>query len=88
MISSTVTITTTAAKILSAVPANRTVYLHVTGNGVVYLGSSTVSSTNGLLTEKAAVPLALEVPANEEVWAVVATGTEDLRILRPSHDGS
>ena len=53
------------------------------GTGVVYLGGSDVTSANGLLTEKAAVPLELVIPSQEELWAVTATGTEDLRILTP-----
>jgi hypothetical protein len=83
MISTTTTITTTAQKILSKSNSYRTVYLHVIGTGVIYLGGSDVSSTNGLLTEKGAVPLELVIPAQEELWAVVGTGTENLRILTP-----
>lgn len=83
MISTAVTITTTATRILTKSNSYRTIYLHVTGNGVVYLGGADVSSANGLLTEKNAVPIELQIPAQEELWAVVATGTESLRILKP-----
>ena len=83
MISSATTITTTAQKILSKSNSYRTIYIHVVGAGTVYLGDSTVTSTNGLLTEKNAVPLALEIPAQEELWAVTASGTESLRLLIP-----
>ena len=83
MISTTTTINTTAQKILSKSNSYRTVYIHVTGAGTVYLGGSDVSSANGLLTEKNAVPLQLVIPSQEELWAVTATGTEDLRILTP-----
>ena len=83
MISTATTINTTAQKILSKSNSYRTVYFHVTGNGVVYLGGSDVTSTNGLLTEKNAVPLELVIPAQEELWAVTASGTESLRILTP-----
>ena len=84
MISSAKTITTTASKIMTESTAVRTIYIHVTGAGTVYLGDSTVTSSNGFLTEKNAVPLALELPANEELWAVTGTGTESLRLLIPS----
>jgi hypothetical protein len=57
------------------------VWLHVLGNGVVYVGGSDVTSSNGLLTEKAAAPQALTIPSGEELWAVVDTSTEELRIL-------
>ena len=83
MNSTATTINTTAQKILSKSNSYRTVYIHVTGAGTVYLGGSDVSSANGLLTEKNAVPLQLVIPSQEELWAVTATGTEDLRILTP-----
>ena len=83
MISTATTINTTAQKILSKSNSYRTVYFHVTGAGTVYLGGSDVTSTNGLLTEKNAVPLQLVIPAQEELWAVTASGTESLRILTP-----
>ena len=77
------TVTTTASKVIAAEPLTRMVWLHVLGNGVVYLGGSDVSSTNGLLTEKAAAPQPLTIPTNEELWAVVApaTSNEELRVL-------
>ena len=62
----------------------RTIYIHVIGAGTVYLGDATVTSDNGLLTEKNAVPLELILPAHEELWAVTDTGTESLRLLIPS----
>jgi hypothetical protein len=83
MISSAITVTTTAQRILAKSNSFRTVYIHVQGGGTVYLGGPTVSSTNGLLTEKHAVPLALDIPAQEELWAVTASGTESLRLLLP-----
>lgn len=83
MISTATTINTTAQKILSKSNSYRTVYIHVTGAGTVYLGGSDVSSANGLMTEKNAVPLELVIPSQEELWAVTASGTESLRILSP-----
>lgn len=83
MRSVTKAVTTTASKVIDAESVNRQVYIHVTGNGIVYLGNSGVTSTNGFMTEKNAIPFVFNVPANETVWAVVATGTEDLRILLP-----
>lgn len=88
MISSAVTVGTTAVKIMSKVPSFRNVYLHVEGNGTVYLGAETVTSTTGLPTQKHTTPIEIKVPANEELWAITASGTETLHILRPSNDGS
>jgi hypothetical protein len=84
MISTTTTVTTTASRVLTKSNAWRTVYIHVIGAGTVYLGGPDVTSTNGLLTEKNAVPFQLEIPAQEELWAVTASGTENLRILKPA----
>lgn len=84
MVSSSHTVTTTASKVVDAAGAWRTIYLHVTGNGVVYIGGSNVTSANGLLTEKNAIPFQFILPANETLWAVTASGTEDLRIMEPT----
>jgi hypothetical protein len=83
MISTATTVTTTAQRILAKSNSYRTIYIHVQGAGTVYLGGSNVTSTNGMVTEKHAVPLMLEIPAQEELWAVTASGTESLRLLLP-----
>lgn len=83
MISNTVTVTTTAALVVASSQSWRTIYIHVIGTGVVYLGGSDITTANGLLTEKNAVPLVLEIPAGEELWALTDTGTENLRIMKP-----
>ena len=83
MISRSVTVTTTRAQVFAASPNWRTIYLHVTGNGIVYLGGSDVTSSNGFLTEKNAVPFVFTLPAGETLYAVTASGTEDLRIMEP-----
>jgi len=83
MISNTTTVTTTAALAVASSQSWRTIYIHVLGAGTVYLGGSDVTSSNGLLTEKNAVPLMVEIPAGEELWAVTGSGTENLRIMKP-----
>ena len=75
------TITTTPQAIAPKRNNYRAIYMHISGNGVVYLGGLDVTSTEGTATEKNAVPFELYVPAGETVYAVVATGTEDLRVL-------
>ena len=79
-------VTATASLVIAADNIHRTCYIHVMGNGTVYLGGDDVTSSNGLLTEKHAVPLELVVPQNQTVWAVTASGTENLRILTPDVD--
>ena len=79
-------VTATASLVIAADDLQRTCYIHVIGAGAVYLGGNDVTSTNGLPTEKHAAPLELIVPQNETVWAVTASGTENLRILTPDVD--
>jgi hypothetical protein len=87
MISSAFTITTTRQQIVAAAPSSRWIYIHMTGNAVVYLGGDNVTTTNGMPTEKGAVPFEFFLPSNETLWAVCAT-TENLRLMRPSADGN
>ena len=82
MKSSTHTITTTASRVVTANAGAQRVYIHVTGNGTVYLGGSDVDSTNGMLTQKNAVPIELFISRGNELWAVTGTGTETLKILQ------
>jgi len=80
------TVTTTPSIVVAADDKNREILLHVIGTGTVYLGGSDVTTTTAFLTEKNGVPLSLTVPFNETVWAVVGTGTENVRILTPDVD--
>jgi len=84
MISQAFSITTTASKIVSASVNARQVSLHVIGAGTVYLGGSNVTSANGMLTEKNAVPFTFTLPANNELWAV-STAPEEVRVMLPSN---
>ena len=81
------TITSTRSLVIAKDDVTRTVYLHVIGNGTVYIGGSDVTTSNGMLTEKHAVPFQFILPNNEELYAVAPNGTtEQLRILTPSTD--
>jgi hypothetical protein len=73
-------------KIVEADNINRTIYLHTLGAGTVYIGGVDVTSSNGMLTEKNAVPFEFFLPAGEDLWAVTASGTENVRVLTPSQD--
>lgn len=87
MKSSTHSVTSTASRIIDKDNINRTIYLHVVGNGTVYLGGANVATTNGMLTEKHAIPFEMFLPVGEELWAVTSNGvTEELRILLPDVD--
>ena len=73
-------------KIVAADNINREIYVHAIGAGVVYIGGADVTSANGMLTEKNAVPFAMHLPANEELYAITASGTEEVRVMTPSED--
>ena len=81
MKSSKYTVTTTAQIVVPAKNYNREIYTHVIGNGIVYLGGSDVTIANGTSTEKHTTPAAFFVPAGETIYAIVGSGTEDLRVL-------
>jgi len=79
------TITTTAQRLVASSVNQREISLHVIGAGTVYIGGSNVTSTNGMLTEKNAVPFTFILPANNELWAVTASGTENVRLMTPAN---
>lgn len=81
MKSTAYTIGTTPVKIVAASILNQRVYIHITGNGAVYVGGSDVTTTNGVQTEKHTTPIEFLIPAGEELWAVAAE-TQNLRILQ------
>ena len=86
MKSQSYSVSTTRVKIVSADNINRTVYLHCIGTGAVYIGGNDVTAANGMLTEKNAVPFEMFLPLGEELYAITATGTEEVRVLTPSQD--
>jgi len=88
MISTNYTVNATAQLILTSSPSARTVYLHVEGNGIVYLGNSTVTTTTGTPLAKHTSPVAFFIPPHETLYAVNGEGGEDLRVLRPSKDAN
>ncbi len=85
MISTSVTVGTTAVRLVATSVNARQISLHVIGNGIVYIGGSTVTAAQGMATEKHAVPFTFTLPANNELWAVTASGTNDVRLMVPAN---
>jgi len=81
MKSASVTVTTSPTLLVEKDETNRYVYLHVIGNSIVYLGGSDVSTSNGLATQKHTTPLEMFLPINERLYGIVASSTEDIRVL-------
>ena len=73
---------TTAVRLLTASVSNQQISVHPQGNGAVYLGDSTVTISTGMLTEKGAIPFTFTLPANNDLWAIVGSGTVDVRVMK------
>ena len=74
-------VTTTAVKVRAANAEQATIYLRPSANDV-YVGGSDVTTSNGLKLTNAAIQ-EMVIPNQEELWAVVATGTHDLVVIEP-----
>jgi len=81
MKSASVTVTTEPTLLIAKNETNRYVYLHVVGNATVFIGGSDVLTSNGLNTEKHTTPLEMFLPINEQLYGIVASATEDVRVL-------
>lgn len=82
---STQTSVTTAATLLVASDnVNRQIYIHSISNTAIYLGGSTVTTSTGFLLEKDDGYLAVTIPMNETLYAIVSTGTETVTVLLPN----
>ena len=80
MISTSTSITTTRAKVVSAaVNETRTFNIQPAGNDC-FIGGSDVTTTNGFKVANGA-SIVVVIPPNEELWAVVATGTHTFMTL-------
>lgn len=86
MLSTSITVTTTPTLIVPADDTHREVYLHVTGNGTVYIGGPTVSTSTGTATQKHTTPIAITIPQKQTLYAIIESGTEDIRVLTPDVD--
>ena len=80
MISTRTTVSTTAVKIVSAaINEPRTVVLRPDGNDV-HVGGSDVTTTSGIKIDNN-TNFTIEIPPNEELWAVTSSGTHAAIVL-------
>ena len=76
------TVTTTATKVLDADNLNREVFLQIIGNSTVYLGDDNqVTASNGFPIVKHTSAIRGVLGVGQELWAIVASGTESLRVF-------
>lgn len=87
MKSTNTTVTSTATLLIAADNQNRTIYLHNNTNETLYVGNSTVTTTNGMIITKHSAPITVFVPSNETLFGIAeAAKTIDVRILKPDID--
>jgi hypothetical protein len=82
MISATITVATTPTLLMAGATGTRTLYLHVIGNTIVYLGGATVTTDAGTAVEKHTSPFAVTLRDGDTLYGIVQSGTADVRVLR------
>jgi hypothetical protein len=80
MKSASFSVGTEAVQIVASSVSAQDVYVHVEGNGTVYVGGATVTTATGVPTEKHTTPINFFLPRGNELWAIAAT-TQDVRVM-------
>ena len=75
-----IAVTSTASKIVTADADGCRVVLHTIGNTDVFIGTSAVTTSTGLLIDKDAAMVEIRLRPGDELWAVTAT-TETLTYM-------
>lgn len=83
MRSAQVSVGTSATLLVDVDSTYREIRLHAVSNSAVYLGASDVTTTTGFLLEKDDGAAVINLPPNEKLYGVVASGTETVTILLP-----
>lgn len=82
-----VTVTDTAVLLSSADPSNRPVWIQIIGNNTVYLGDSTVTSSNGFPVVKHSAPIQGSLGPGQALYGICSSGqTEEVRIFTVPED--
>jgi hypothetical protein len=77
------TVSSTPVKIVATNEVIRNVWINCKSNDDFYIGpTNTVSATTGFFVAKTAVDFKVELDANDELWAVVATGTHTITVMQ------
>jgi hypothetical protein len=78
--SAQVSVNSTATVIVPATAFDQSVYLHNSSGGIVYLGGSNVSTTNGYKLDNGE-KLSIMVGDHEALYGVTASGTNVVGVL-------
>jgi len=83
-----VTVGTTPTLIVESDDQNRNIYLQIVNSATIYVGDSTVTTSNGMPLEKHSAPHTFFLPLRQRMYGVVTAqvGTADLRIMTPDVD--
>ena len=77
------TVATEAVKVVDANDVSRRVNIHCIGNNPVYLGpTSEVTTSNGFYLDKNAAVFQIELDADDELWAISATGSQTVTVMQ------
>lgn len=78
-------VSTTPVKVVATNEVIRNVWINCKNNEDFYIGSTnTVSTTTGFFVAKTAADFQIELDANDEIWAVMATGTHTITVMQVS----
>lgn len=83
MIGSQTTVTTSPTLLIDSDSTHRNILVHAVGNGIVYLGSSAVTTSTGFYIDKAAGAIPVMLPPNEKIYAITTSGTQLVTVLTP-----
>jgi len=82
LLNSTITVGTTATLIATGLTGPSWVYMHApTGGNTVYLGTSAVTTANGLELPKGQLH-EVWLAETDKLYAIVATGTQPLMVMQ------
>ena len=84
MISSTVTVTTTATELVASTP-NATRYIWLEPTTKIHIGGANVTTSTGL-TVDANSQIQIVLPPLNSLWGIADTGSHSVIVLQPSGD--
>ncbi len=84
--SAQVSVGTTATLLVTADTDGCQLYLHNKGGTVTYLGSDAVTSSTGMGIDSGAGVVHITLPANAKLYAITASGTQTVQILKVGND--
>lgn len=88
MKSTVVIVGTTPTIVVNPDDQNRYIYVQIVTSATIYIGDSTVTTSNGLPLEKHTSPHEFFLPLKQTMYAVVTSqvGTANLRVMTPDVD--